>query len=203
MPAPIPAASTEQLTIFVKHYDDDPDVNLFCVYANAAATMMFEAGRFLLDRQSKDPTFRDRVKAACSGFTDATLDTFIHVGLREWHPSVVLQKDSPGKRRLIKQPYSIQEAWGNKPIDILCTSGEMLPLPLNALTKDQADQAFGKDGPRKLKVEQQAYLEWRKSKEAQNPKIAKPFVIQGNKVKFSKGTVLSKEVLQEILNSLD
>ncbi|MGE0407489.1 MAG: hypothetical protein AB7O65_14440 [Candidatus Korobacteraceae bacterium] len=201
------------LTISVKKYSDDPDIDRFFVLANSGMSCLVEAGQLLVKKMGEDPNFRDKIlevgKHLKEGraFTSATLDTFKHLGLKEWHPAHVLDSDRPGNRRMLRLPYSVQEQYASGTVDVLMSNGQVMKMELYELGHEQANQVVGPYGIRTIR-EQKAYVEARLikkvAKEPANTSSAnsQPYSIIGNEVLFATNTRMNAKELLAILTQL-
>lgn len=202
---------SRSLTISVKKYSDDPDIDRFFVLANSGMSCLVEAGQLLVKKQGEDPNFREKILEAGKNlkegraFTNATLDTFIRLGLKEWHPAHVFDADRPGNRRVLRLPYSVQEQYACGKVDVLMSNGQVMKMELHELGHEQANQVVGPHGIRTVR-EQKGYVEARLLKKVPQQSTAtpspQPFTVIGNEVLFHANARLNSKEILAILTQL-
>ena len=172
----------------------------------AGSESFYQAGKVLADAVDEHgDDILDAVHEFNPDMPVEVLERFVKVGRKEMFP-MLLTSTSPGVKRLIALPPSIQEKYAKSPVPLLVLDGngvQTINVDVRNLTPLQANQVFDKEGVRS-EAAQRAFIEDLKLKNITKKKPdATPYKIRKGKVQFSTDFEFSRQELAIILSKLD
>jgi len=122
-----------------------------------------------------------------------TLEFFIRIGNGTLNPRLLLRDSQPGVKRAMLLPMAEQTRLEKEAIDLV-VGGAIEQVSIFDMDRAQARLAFGPNGVRTI-AQQKAFLARQKSPST-------PWRIQGDRVVFLRGAILTARQLQSILDDL-
>lgn len=153
----------------------------------------------------EDPRNADRFRDEFSELVPvAAWAQFEAVGRKWMHPRLLLGGVADRKKAAMikRMPYSMQErVFKHERFPLLTERGETLELDIMEATTEQAEQLCERGTIRTLS-EQRAWMESRQTYESREEVDGLPYVVQGKKVLFRRGCVMSRAELRRLVEGM-